>query len=215
MFVAGGAGTVLNYATVTGGSADGVCLYEGGIVTNGASGATAGLIEGYAWGVEVHNSAGTVVNFATIESTGAATSSSGVDLLVGGTVTNQQSGLIQGSDGVDIAGGSGTVTNSGTIESIDTSSTAVSLIAGGSVSNAGTGLISAGADGVVIFGTAGTVVNSATISGANLGVWLEAGGASTKAGEHRGHRHERRRRHFRLPRHRGRDPRQHRHDHRQ
>ncbi len=114
VFIAGGAGTVLNYGTVTGGYDDGVCLYEGGILTNGASGATAGLIAGYAWGVEVHNSAGTVINFATIESTGAAASASGVDLLAGGTVTNQQSGLIQGSDGVYVA--SGTVVNSGTIQ---------------------------------------------------------------------------------------------------
>ncbi len=109
VFVAVGKGTVNNYGTVVGGNSnDGVCLYAGGFVANGRKGATTALISGYAWGVEVQNSAGTVLNFGTVESTGTSGFTSGVFLKAGGTVTD--AGTIRGSSGTAISFG-GTSSN--------------------------------------------------------------------------------------------------------
>ena len=178
VFVNGGTvRTVVNHGTIARPNNDGVRI-AAGYVDN--SGTISGTI-----GVNNYSGVGTIVNTGTV--TGTGTASIGIELTAGGTVTNGASGssgaFIEGAqDGVLIAGGAGTVANFGTIASTGTASTAVYLTADGSVSNAGTGLISAGADGVVIAGSAGNVVNSATIGGANLGVWLKAGGAVTNSG---------------------------------
>jgi hypothetical protein len=96
----------------------------------------------------------------------------GVHLTAGGVVTNGQSGsssgLIRGGgSGVYIEGGSGNVTNFGTIESLEDtigSSVAVLLQAGGSVENFGT---ISGPRGIKFSGTLpGTVTNAGTINGA-------------------------------------------------
>ena len=99
VFVHNGKGTVDNYGTVVGGNyGDGVCLYAGGFVANGRSGATAALIAGGASGVEIKNGRGTVVNFGTIAAT--STDGIGIDLTAGGTVTD--AGTIRGSSGIAI-----------------------------------------------------------------------------------------------------------------
>ncbi|HEV2337015.1 MAG TPA: hypothetical protein VGS13_16030, partial [Stellaceae bacterium] len=104
VFIAVGNGNVANYGTVVSGNGkDGVCLYAGGSVSNGQSGAAAALISGYAWGVEIQHSAGTVINFATVESTGTAGTTSGVLLSAGGTVTD--AGTIRGASGTAIGFG--------------------------------------------------------------------------------------------------------------
>jgi Bacterial Ig domain len=96
----------------------------------------------------------------------------GVHLTAGGVVTNGQSGsssgLIRGGGaGVYIEGGSGNVTNFGTIESLEDTiglSVAVLLQAGGSVENFGT---ISGPRGIKFSGTLpGTVTNAGTINGA-------------------------------------------------
>ena len=75
--------------------------------------------------------------------------------------------MLQGFNGVDIAGAGGTVTNTARI--IGTGVDGIILSLGGSVSNSGTGLIQGGG-GIEITGGSGTVTNSATIIGtAGLG----------------------------------------------
>ena len=73
----------------------------------------------------------------------------GVLLMAGGTVNNEASGTILGSDaGVRIAGGLGTVINPGTI--IGTNNDGVYLVASGSVENLSGGIIQGGNYGVHI-----------------------------------------------------------------
>jgi hypothetical protein len=139
---------------------------------------------GYAW---------TVTNFGTIEGVGPETTippynpgpgasdqgyyfswypGAGVHLTSGGVITNGQNGSIAGlirggTNGVTVEGGSGNVTNFGTIESLDStigSSVAVLLQAGGNVENFGT---ISGPMGIKFSGTLpGAVTNAGTIIGA-------------------------------------------------
>jgi hypothetical protein len=106
---------------------DGVHLTTGGVLTNGQEGSSTGLIAGYLTGVDIAGANGTVLNFGTIFAEGGIYSpfhhdyGIGVHLGAGGSVTNGQSGSLEGSItgtayGVDIGGGSGTVTNFGTID---------------------------------------------------------------------------------------------------
>jgi hypothetical protein len=173
--IRGAAGTVANFATITGG----VILGAGGSVTNGHSGSSAGLISGSVY----LGGGGTVANFATITGSNIF----GVVLTRGGSVTNGQSGssagLISGNDdGVAIETYSGTVANFATITA--SSGAGVLLNAGGSVTNgesgSSAGLISGGSDGVYIFRAAGTVANFATITASTeYGVYLRNGGSVT------------------------------------
>ena len=113
----------------------------------------------------------------------------GVALGRGGLVTN--SGAIVGLVGVSIAGGSGTVANSGTInanfftapnfEIIEHAGTGVSLASGGSVTNTAGALIVGYGWGVAVSGGTGTVANAGTILGRvfdayGWGVSLAGGG---------------------------------------
>ncbi len=140
--IVGDVGTVTNFGTIQSTYGVGVRMDVGGSVTNGASGATSALISGVADGVKIAGATGTVVNFGTIDP--LATTSNGVYLTAGGTVTNGASGatgaLITGYDGVRISGGPGTIVNFGTIESTGTGfgAQAVDLLAGGTVTNYGT-----------------------------------------------------------------------------
>ena len=99
---------------------------------------------------------------AGIVSGGGPSTSFGIDLRAGGTITN--SGQISGSHyGVRIQGATGTVTNTGSITS---GSDGVVLFAGGSVSNAAGGLITGTLNaGVYVSGGAATVTNAGTIDG--------------------------------------------------
>src|SRR5215472_14762677 len=192
---AGGVGSIVNQGTIealgsitnasgsiTGGNA--IQLNAGGVVQNGASGSTAGLIAGYHIGILVPSSApssavATVTNFGTIESLQTAINGFdgvGVQLDRGGSVANY--GLISGQLGVLVptsTGAAGTVSNLGTIEttgSFTVSGTialypdAVRLAGGGTVINGQSGstagLIRAGWVGVEITNAAGTLVNFGT-----------------------------------------------------
>ncbi len=176
----GTAWNIFNFGTIFSNHAfsSGVYLRPGGSVTNGQSGASAGLIHGYLDGVRITLGAGTVTNFATISSANL-----GVILTAGGRVSNGASGEIAGGfDGIYVVGGIGTISNSGTIEGTGTSGNGVGLGAGGSVGN--TGLIEGPGYGAQITGGIGTISNSGTIKGTGTsgnGVRLEAGGSVTNA----------------------------------
>jgi len=195
--IAGGATTVTNSGTVLSTTGlPGVRLYgTSGVVTNGASGSTAALIKG-GGGVGI-SSIGTVVNFGQIISTNpfGANYSYGVNITgTASSVTNGAAGatgasIVAVGVGVEISGGSDTITKFGTITATSTSGSAVDLLRGGNVvngaSNSTVALIqSAGAGiqratnvtnygtivatglAVGIIGTAGTVTNAGLITGA-------------------------------------------------
>jgi len=206
--------TVTNLGAIKGGYSPystGVDLKAGGSVTNGEGGSAGALIAGY-HGVGIVGGSGTVVNFGTIEGKGVLipyyypiiSIGDGVFLGAGGSVTNGQSGsstgLIAGgylANGVFIGGGSGTVTNFGTIDSGELG-TSVLLAAGGSVTNGqsdSSGGLITGWVGVKIsangtltnFGTIsavygviapGSVANFGTVKGVAEGIILDAGGST-------------------------------------
>jgi Ca2+-binding RTX toxin-like protein len=127
----------------------------------------------------------TVANYGTI-----AASADGIDLRLGGSVTNGASGasaaLISGYSGVRIGGAAGTVVNSATIAGTGIAGIGIILGTGGSVTNGAGGAtgarISGGLDGVAIFGSAGTVANFATLAGngaSGYGIFMVAGGSVT------------------------------------
>ena len=93
--------------------------------------------------------------------------STAIGLSAGGTVTNDFGGLISGtSRGVDIAGGVGTVVNSGSI--LASFGRAVQLQAGGSVTNTGTGTITSDGGGtraIYVFGGPSAIINAGSVSG--------------------------------------------------
>ncbi len=181
--IAGGAGTVTNFATIEGRGSrhDGVELFAGGYVGNGATTDTAASISGGRHAVVIRNFAGTVVNVGTLAAAGTY---GVVDLFAGGSVTNGSSAstaaLISGSgNGVYVAGAAVSVANFGTIEA----GWGVFARAGGSVTNgssdATNALIDAANKGVYISGAAGAVTNFGTIDGRGSrhdGVGLFAGG---------------------------------------
>ncbi len=144
--VNGAAGSVTNSGTVSASGSYGIGIFLdlGGNITNGASGSTRALISGEADGIMVFEGAGIVTNGGTV--TGAGQYGAGIDLDLGGGISNGASGatgaLIAGSqNGINVYGAAGTVTNYGTI---------------------------AGSGGAGIYlGAGGTIVNFGTISGAN------------------------------------------------
>jgi hypothetical protein len=190
---AAAAWTITNLGRVNGkanAASVGILLMAGGSVTNGASGSASGLITANLFGVEIEGKSGTVGNFGEI--LGFGTNGAGVVLKAGGTVVNgaggSSSGLIEGTvTGVDIEGGAGDVTNSGTIVSLGRNGDGISLGAGGTVVNSaggsGGGLIQGFADGVVVARGSGSVTNHGTILGSfAIGVFLEQGGAVANDG---------------------------------
>jgi hypothetical protein len=168
------AGTVTNSGSIsasgTGGA--GIDLADGGSVTNNSTGS----ISGNSFGVFVNGAGGTVTNTGSI----ASAKYGGIELEKGGSVTNNAGASIKGgSVGVYVGtGGSGTVTNSGSISAANASGSGVDLASGGSITNNSGGSISGGAFGVFTTGASGTLSNSGSISGAH-GVGLEAGGSVT------------------------------------
>ncbi len=192
VYVGYGAGTVTNFGAIKGG-ATGVVFNDGGRVTNGQSGSTAGSIVGTTGNaVSIAGTAGTVANFGTIQ---AMSTNSVVFLGEGGTFTNGAVGattaLITGTGpGVDIDNNPGTVANFGRITATSTSSgTGINLQDGGSVTNFGTVQNTDTSDAGVYLHGSGSVTNSKTgtsvglISGAGTGVSFRGGaGTVTNAG---------------------------------
>ncbi|HXU99437.1 MAG TPA: hypothetical protein VG166_02955 [Caulobacteraceae bacterium] len=185
---------VLNSGRIAGG-VDGVVLFHGGTVTNGAGGATGALISAPT-GVVIGAATGVVSNFATIKiSNPKAGANSDIALDQGGTVTNGSSSdltalLTSGAIGTTGSGTgvitervASTVTNYGTIDmSAATYGNGVVLENGGLVTNGSstdkTALIKA-QHGIYVLGAPGTVVNFGVIDG---GVFNVAGGAVSNGG---------------------------------
>jgi len=195
VYVAGAAGTVLNYGTVQSNDArsgvnssirSGVDLSYGGLVLNGTATDGTALIEGTD-GIIIEKTAGFVANYGSIEST--------VNYAIyfgqGGGVINGNASTpaatIEGQYGVNITGGAGYVFNSGTIKALSAGyfGTGVVLKNGGTVVNgAATDRVAliqgTGRDGVAIMGGLGTVTNYGSIAtGASVAVYLGAGGFVT------------------------------------
>ena len=161
-----GVGTVVNAATITGGSAgDAVALYGGGTVTNLAS----GTISSTSGSNAVSLSGGTsrsVFNYGIISDTGGSFAT-GVLIQGGaGSITNYATGQIFGTyNGIYTSGSTPlTLTNAGLISS--TNGPGVEAHGGGTFINSGT--IQSGNDGLWISGAA-TVTNSGTIKSTGAG----------------------------------------------
>jgi hypothetical protein len=183
-----GAATIANDGTIMATGKYAVSLAAGGVVSNGGAGADQALIEGQD-GV-VFKVAATLTNSGVILATGTSSTGVGVDMLMGGTVTNGSnqvtSALISGTYGIIIEAAAGTVSNFGTIGGL-TAETGVGLLAGGSFTNGSisdrTALVRA-ATGVGAVRAPGTFENYGTIlSGGttvlNSGVYLSGGGVVT------------------------------------
>jgi Hint domain len=201
VYVDGAAGTVSNTGTIVGEFRYGVKLHDGGVVTNGAGLINGGvtITSGTVGVTGTVNNASTIIgtvllaqggsvgntgliqggvqispyfsNAATLTNSG--TILGGVGLNKGGTVNNS-AGLIEGSEGVGIAGfvgSSGVVSNAATI--IGTASDGVAMTHGGTLIN--TGLIQGVTHGAFISLAPGTLENAGTISAASDAVLLGSG----------------------------------------
>jgi len=142
----------------------GVTLLAGGLVINGAAGATNALITGRTGVYAVAAGAVTVNNYGTVQGTGGVSISfhSSADRLMCETGSTFL-GVVQGGGGLlELAGGSGTITNIGAAATV-TGSAALSFSAfgayrfdaGGAWALAGTTVLAAGQ----------TVTNFATLNG--------------------------------------------------
>ncbi|HTW70722.1 MAG TPA: Hint domain-containing protein [Acetobacteraceae bacterium] len=190
----GGAGAVSNYGTING-SFEGVSV-NGGLLLNGAGGATNALLTGSFIGASLGFAATTLVNYATVSGFIGALGFSST------TVVNQAGGQIYGYGNAINFGTSSTLRNFGTLSSKDNTvvvgngsevynargalitATNVSgstgdgilLADGGSVMNDGS--ITASGDGISLSGAPGTVQNAGFISGAEDAVSFAGGYAN-------------------------------------
>ena len=167
--------------------AEGVSLAGGGSIDN------SGVIAGYQNGVDISLGLSTITNTGTIDSSPTKIVSGapnnvydGVYLADGGSVTNSGTGSIFGGiSGIDIAGGSGTISNTGTILTTTLQGNGVALEAGGSVTNGAGGSLYGDFSGISVYGGAGFVTNGGAIGAVGLngyGVYLAAGGTVTNIG---------------------------------
>jgi hypothetical protein len=151
----------------------GVNLAAGGEIINGGTDLTDALIAGNDHGVYIAGTAGTVVNFGTIEHRGAGTVGLAVVLRAGGSVANY--GLISG-------GRPGTTNSYGAVVNVQTAT--------GTVRNFGTITNSYLTNGVNLAFTGGTVINgsdgsggtAATIAAPHVGVYIGGGGGVATPG---------------------------------
>jgi hypothetical protein len=139
VYVSTGADTLINFGTVSDSAYVGVEFTKGGAIVNGSTSDTSAYIGGYTNGVSL-TSAGTVTNFATIQSTYRDNISAGpfgytnadnyhtgkigfdgIYLHSGGDVTNSGTKSdIYGWAGVESGGGNTSITNAGTIAGYST-----------------------------------------------------------------------------------------------
>jgi Hint domain len=175
--------------TATGSSAgdNGIDLAGGGSITN------SGVIAGFYNGVDVSSGVSSITNTGTIDSSGLEAivnpnnhEYDGIYLGGGGSVTNSGTGTIFGGiGGIDIAGGSGTVNNTGSIVTTTLDGNGVELDQGGTINNTGTGSIYGDYSGVFVNGGAGIITNGGdigAIGASGYAVYLGAGGTITNTG---------------------------------
>jgi len=147
--------------------------YLGGSVTNQNTGTISGFNAIYGYRAITVVNAGTIAGNATYFTLALGSANvvgAGVDLNLGGSVTNQNTGVLSGFNG--IFGGSvghtgvadATVVNAGSIAGNATYGAGVRLRGGGSVTNQNTGTIS-GLRGIYGEINAMTVVNAGSIGG--------------------------------------------------
>src|ERR1700761_6418727 len=174
-------------ATASTAGANGIDLAGGGSITN------SGVIAGFYNGVDISSGVSAITNTGTIDSSALEAISNpnnheydGIYLGDGGSVTNSGTGTIFGGiGGIDIAGGAGTINNSGSIVTTTLDGNGVGLDHGGTVTNTGTGSIYGDYTGVFINGGVGIVTNGGDIGAIGLsgyGVYLGAGGTITNTG---------------------------------
>jgi hypothetical protein len=180
----GTAWTIFNHGDVAGFSTTTAAIYleSGGSLTNGSSSDRSAEVLGAKTAVTVNRAIGTIINFGTLLSTGAA--GGGVNLADGGTITNEAEGLILSSHTGVIAGRAATVNNFGTIQSSSTSTgsgAGVYFAAGGRVSNQSSGVVFSYNSAIDVLGAAASVSNYGTISnsGKAAAINLAAGGTVT------------------------------------
>jgi hypothetical protein len=159
IYIAGGAGTVINAGTVSGTSSAGVGVFLGlgGVVSNNGTGA---LISGQLFSVIAVNSPATVINQGTI----SGSSGSGVFLSGGGSVSN-------GATAARITGGKFGVFFGGTTASTVTNT--------GTISGAVAVQFSNKANNNLFSEFPGAVTSGAVIGGSGTGNTVELGSAAT------------------------------------
>ncbi len=172
--ILGAAGTVTNYADITGLAGTGVLLESGGEVDNGMGADRSAQITGL-YGVRVGGAAGLVINQATIIGEG---SSAGVQLLKGGQVFNGSAtdalALIEGYGGVSCAG-AGASFNFGTILALGVGRAGVMLSAGATLANGSTSH-----RGALIDGYYGVDLRSGASKFTNFGTVIGEGGVAVE-----------------------------------
>ncbi len=168
------ASTIRNFGTIASSATNasvGINLIHGGLIVNGAPGATGARITGSVYGIYAGGhllSGGGTYSYPS----GALTTVANYGTITGGT-----------GFGVAIVAG-GTIANSGTIAS--TGGNAVYFRQGGGLTNRAGGLITANRTGIFFGNTAGTadnfgtIVSTAALSAASgAGIYLGAGGVIT------------------------------------
>lgn len=159
--------------SIAGGAVAAVELGAGGAVYNNQ------FLSGH-FGVAIQGSPGAVTNSGTIVAANAGTAATayqaiGVFLSAGGGVTNQTSSQIFGQGaGVDILGGTGTVSNSGTIAG---SAYDGVYLASGNVTNMYGATITGGT-----IGSGGSIGVGGSIVTSGWGVVIRDGGSLSNAG---------------------------------
>jgi fibronectin-binding autotransporter adhesin len=163
--IAAGRGHVSNFGNILG---DVVLAYGGNLLNGGSMSSSAAAFE-------VFYGPGAIVNSGVITTT--AKNRTAVDLTLGGSIVNGQSGSAYGLiAGITIAGAGGTVTNYASI-----AGSGIRISAGGSVTNRYGGTILGYGQGVAITNGVGVVVNDGAIealAAGAIGVKLAAGGST-------------------------------------